>query len=89
MHMITWDVSSHDWESNDPVKIARRVLARVKPGSIVLLHDGSNGDPTIDRTVEIATVTRILDGLDQRGLRAVGLDQLLGQPAWSTVCPPR
>jgi peptidoglycan/xylan/chitin deacetylase (PgdA/CDA1 family) len=88
MRMVTWDVSAHDWDAKDPAQITRRVLSRVKPGSIVLLHDGSNGDPTVDRSVVVPAVAGILDGLAGRGLHAVGLDELLGQPAWTTTCPP-
>jgi peptidoglycan/xylan/chitin deacetylase (PgdA/CDA1 family) len=87
MHMINWDVSAHDWDSNDPAQIAKKVLAGVQPGSIVLLHDGSNGHPLIDRSVMLKAVPLILDGLDARGLRAVGLDELLGQSAWLPACP--
>ena len=36
-----WSVDPHDW-ANPPAKvICRRVVTKVRPGSIVLLHDGS------------------------------------------------
>ena len=86
MSLVTWDVAASDWTTSDPSLIARRVLARLKPGSIVLLHDGSNGRPTVQRPFITDAVRRILDGLDGRHLRAVGLDELLGKPAWLSTC---
>ena len=86
MRSVTWDVSAHDWDTNDPALIARRVLDRVRGGSIVLLHDGANGDPTADRTVLVRALPAILDGLAARGLEPVGLDQLLSVAPWATGC---
>ena len=88
LRTVTWDVNGHDWDTSDPAVIARRVMARVRPGSIVLLHDGANGVPTADRSVLVPAVSLILDGLATRRLRAVGLDELLGTSAWTSSCPP-
>jgi peptidoglycan-N-acetylglucosamine deacetylase len=41
----------------------QRVLAAVRPGAIVLLHDG--GD---DRTATVAALPAIIDGLRRLGL---------------------
>ncbi len=86
MHTVTWDVSGHDWDTTDATLVATRVLRGVRGGSIVLLHDGLDGDPTIDRTVVIRALPMILDGLAARGLRPVGLDELLGLTAWQSAC---
>jgi peptidoglycan/xylan/chitin deacetylase (PgdA/CDA1 family) len=87
MQMITWDVSASDWTTRDPALIAHRILHRVKPGSIVLLHDGSNGRPSVDRAFMVQAVTLVLDGLESRNLHPVGLDDLLHQTAWLPSCP--
>lgn len=52
--------------------IARRVMRQLRPGSIVLLHDGG-AEP--DRLGDM--VRWILDEAASRGLEAVGLDDLL------------
>jgi hypothetical protein len=52
--------------------VAARVLRRVAPGGIVLLHDGGQ-DP--ERAARIAEL--ILDGLGSMGLKPVRLDRLL------------
>jgi peptidoglycan/xylan/chitin deacetylase (PgdA/CDA1 family) len=82
MAMVTWDVSAADWESHDGAKVAADVLARTKPGSIILLHDGIDGTVHADRSVILTALPLILDGLKARGLQPVRLDQLLGRPAY-------
>ncbi|HKA05525.1 MAG TPA: polysaccharide deacetylase family protein [Acidimicrobiales bacterium] len=82
MAMVTWDVSAADWSSHDGTEVAAGVLKRVKPGSIILLHDGLDGKVHSDRSVLLTALPLILDGLKQRGLQPVRLDQLLGRPGY-------
>jgi peptidoglycan/xylan/chitin deacetylase (PgdA/CDA1 family) len=82
MAMVTWDVSAADWSSHDGADVAANILERVKPGSIILLHDGLDGKVHADRSVLLTALPLILDGLKQRGLQPVRLDQLLGRPAY-------
>jgi peptidoglycan/xylan/chitin deacetylase (PgdA/CDA1 family) len=86
MTMVTWDVSATDWSTHDPEKIARTVLGRVRPGSIIDLHDGLDGRVDVDRTVLLRAVPLILDGLAARGLHVVRLDVLLGRPGYLAHC---
>jgi peptidoglycan/xylan/chitin deacetylase (PgdA/CDA1 family) len=86
MTMVTWDVSADDWATRDPGLIARRVLRKVRAGSIIDLHDGLDGHVGVDRTVLVRALPAILDGLHARGLRVVGLDQLIGRPAYLHPC---
>jgi peptidoglycan/xylan/chitin deacetylase (PgdA/CDA1 family) len=61
--------------------IVRRVLARLRPGSILILHDSSPwGEPSRART--IAAVERILTHAAERGWRAVSVGELVG-PGWT------
>ena len=86
MHTVTWDVSAGDWATNDPALVAQRILDHVKPGSIVLLHDGIDGTVTADRTVVVKALPMILDGLKAKGLTPVRLDELLGRPGYLDHC---
>jgi len=79
--MVLWDVSAQDWVTKDPRLIARRILAGVRPGSIILLHDGLDGDVSVDRSVLVRALPLILDGLEAKGLKPVRLDQLIGGAA--------
>ncbi len=58
----------------------------MKPGSIILLHDGIDGNPGADRSVILTALPLILDGLKERGLTPVTLDKLLGVPAYLPSC---
>jgi len=82
MSMVTWDVSATDWSSTDGAEVAADVLKRAKPGSIILLHDGLDGTVHADRSVLLTALPLIIDGLRQRGLEPVRLDQLLGKPGY-------
>jgi len=82
MTMITWDVSAGDWATTDGQLVAQRVLDRVQPGSIILLHDGLDGNVTADRSVLLTALPLILNGLKARGLHPVTLDKLLGKPGY-------
>ncbi len=86
VEMVTWDVSAGDWATDDPELIARRVLRDVQPGSIVLLHDGLDGHVDADRSVVVAALPIILDGLQERGLRPVTVAELVGGPAYDDSC---
>jgi peptidoglycan/xylan/chitin deacetylase (PgdA/CDA1 family) len=86
MRMVTWDVSAGDWATHDPALVARRVLDQVRPGSIILLHDGLDGDVTADRSVVVRALPAILDGLKARGLHPVTLDRLLGTRPYVATC---
>jgi peptidoglycan/xylan/chitin deacetylase (PgdA/CDA1 family) len=83
MRMVLWDVSVGDWATNDAALIARRVLAGVRPGSIIVLHDGLDGNPHADRSVILRAMPTILAGLKAKHLQPVRLDQLLGGPAYT------
>jgi peptidoglycan/xylan/chitin deacetylase (PgdA/CDA1 family) len=82
MTMVGWDTSAADWATKNAHTVARRILERVRPGSIVVLHDGLDGDLTADRTVLTAALPIILRGLQAKHLRVVRLDRLLGIPGY-------
>jgi peptidoglycan/xylan/chitin deacetylase (PgdA/CDA1 family) len=86
MEVAMWDLSAGDWATHDARLVADRILRGVKPGSIVLLHDSLDGDVHADRSVIVAALPLILDGLRARGLQPVRLDELVGGPAYNASC---
>jgi len=44
-----WTFGVYDSACPGPEEIRRRVRARLRPGAIILLHDGDGGDPPGDR----------------------------------------
>lgn len=82
MVALHWSLRSRDGLPTTSQQLVARVLDGVGPGDIVLLHDVSPaGTPeTIPPVIE--ALPRILDGLAERGLRAVTVSELLGEPAY-------
>ena len=63
---VGWNIRSFDTFWRNPGKVSRRVLRKLRPGAIVLLHD---------RLPEAAETLRlILQGVIARGYRVVPLD---------------
>ncbi|ULH14506.1 polysaccharide deacetylase family protein [Deinococcus sp. KNUC1210] len=71
MRVALWDVESHDWTDRDPVHLAQQMLAQLRPGSVLLLHDGPA--PTL------ALLEHLLPALKKRGLEAVVLTEVQPQ----------
>jgi peptidoglycan/xylan/chitin deacetylase (PgdA/CDA1 family) len=86
MQLVLWDASAGDWATTDEQLVARRILRKAKPGSIILLHDGLDGDVTANRTVVERALPLILDGLERRNMRVVRLDRLLGVKPYLSRC---
>lgn len=80
MRAIGWDVESNDWDEPGADEIAARTVDRVRPGSIVLLHDGDNAHLGTDRGQQAAAVRTIIQTLKGRGYRFVTLTEMLGLP---------
>ena len=53
---INFDVVPRDWEEKDPHLIAKRVMESVRPGSIILLHDGDGPRQNTVDAVDIIVV---------------------------------
>jgi hypothetical protein len=65
--VVLWSVDPTDWSPGvTPRQIARRVLGVVRPGSIIILHDGGG-----DRSATIKALPPIVKGIRHRGLHLV------------------
>jgi peptidoglycan/xylan/chitin deacetylase (PgdA/CDA1 family) len=64
--VVLWDVNSFDWKGAGPADIAHRVLARVRPGSIVLMHEARQGGEAT-----VAAVRLLVPELRARGYELV------------------
>jgi peptidoglycan/xylan/chitin deacetylase (PgdA/CDA1 family) len=67
--VVLWSVDPTDWRSDlTAAQIKRRVLSAVRPGSIVILHDGGGS-----RSATIAALPGIIKGIRHKHLRLVPL----------------
>ncbi len=72
LRVIGWSARGLDTQCADPEVVVRRILRRVRPGGIILLHDGN-----IPAARVLATVKLLLTGLRERGYEVVRVDELL------------
>ncbi len=67
--IVLWSVDPRDWQPGTSARqISRSVLAAVRPGSIVELHDGGR-----DRSATLTALPAIVRGIRHRHLRLVAL----------------
>ncbi|MCP4847534.1 MAG: polysaccharide deacetylase family protein [Verrucomicrobiaceae bacterium] len=69
MNLLGWSARGLDGSCNDVDKIVARIEKRVKPGAIIVLHEGrrtDEGEPLI-----MKTLPRVLKIIESRGLKAV------------------
>lgn len=78
MAMILWNVDSKDYTRPGVDMIVRNVVSAVRPGSIVLMHDGGG-----NREQTIAAIPKIVRRLRARGYGLVTVDKLISED------PPR
>jgi Predicted xylanase/chitin deacetylase len=69
MYCVQWDVDSLDWKNPPPNAIVTRVTTTVKPGSIVLFHNGAKNTP--------AALPKIIEALQSQGYQIVPVSQLI------------
>jgi peptidoglycan/xylan/chitin deacetylase (PgdA/CDA1 family) len=80
---VVWTAEGEDWVDQPVATVADRVMERLRPGGIVLLHDGLAGDPREPETVDPLhavrgdLVTAVLDRLRANDLRATTIGELL------------
>lgn len=84
---VMWSVPlARDWEYPPASVIAARILAYVRDGSIIVLHDGNRGmlcGPShaaaraCDRSSDIEATRLIVEALKKRGYRFVTVPELL------------
>jgi peptidoglycan/xylan/chitin deacetylase (PgdA/CDA1 family) len=71
--VVLWDVNSFDWKGAPADDVARRVVDRVRAGSIVLMHEARDGGE-----VTIDAVRMIVPALRARGLELTTVSRVIG-----------
>lgn len=77
--VIMWSIQANDWDNPrpSPQVIAQRVLSQIKPGSIILLHDGmgTSVNPQVQNMV--AALPIIIETLQAKGYSFVTIPELM------------
>jgi peptidoglycan-N-acetylglucosamine deacetylase len=64
--VVAWSVDANDWLDLSAGVIVRRVMRQIRPGSIILFHDGRHDavrELDLDRSVMLKSVSMLLDRL--------------------------
>ncbi|WP_425146459.1 polysaccharide deacetylase family protein [Deinococcus sp.] len=72
VRVTLWDAESRDWTAQDPAILARELLTRLRPGSVLLLHDGPAGT--------LALLEHLLPALEAKGLETLTLSEVQPRP---------
>lgn len=64
LRIVGWDVDPNDWKRPPSRALTARVVSRVRPGSVVLMHDGGG-----DRSHTAASLDATIRRLEAKGYR--------------------
>lgn len=67
LQCVGWSVRSRDSVSRNPARVAARVMRAVRPGSIVLMHEG----PLLDPRVRVRALELVLEQLAEQRIVCV------------------
>jgi peptidoglycan/xylan/chitin deacetylase (PgdA/CDA1 family) len=76
LRVVAWSLHARDGRGCDPQRTAARILRKIRPGDIVLLHDGHDL-PGEQRPACPAVVAGLLDGLGAHAFECVTVSELL------------
>lgn len=66
MQIVRWDIDSRDWRRPGVEKIVKRVTKNIRPGAIVLLHDGQKTKGG-DRSQTVTALPLLIRALKDKG----------------------
>ena len=78
MVMVGWQARAYDAVPTEKGKVVDRILRRVRPGGIVLLHDGCDGKTKPDRTATVEALEEIISALKALGYEFKKVSELIG-----------
>ena len=80
VRLVNFDVRAFDTRASDPDRLVKRIVARVRAGSIIVLHDGDDRDERPDRRVMLAALPKLIAGLKAGGFEFLTVSDLLDAP---------
>jgi peptidoglycan/xylan/chitin deacetylase (PgdA/CDA1 family) len=80
LRLVSWTRRGFDAVDRDPAAIARRLLAGLTAGDILLLHDGRATARPAGNPVVLEVLPRLLDALTRQGFRSVPVPDPAASP---------
>lgn len=71
--VVSCSLDSYDWRIKDAKQLAKRVTSLIKPGDIILMHDGD----WINRARQLEALNLIFQQLSDQGYQFVTLSELI------------
>ena len=75
--VILWNIPTKDYKAKNPDLIVKKVLCKLKPGGIIVMHDAGKDDSGVDRTVSLQALKELLIELPTLGYRFCTVSELL------------
>ncbi|MGI8603117.1 MAG: polysaccharide deacetylase family protein [Verrucomicrobiales bacterium] len=69
LHLVGWTVRGLDGVDTNPEAIVARIIRGVRPGAIILMHEGNRGKD--GRSIAAQCIPRVLAELTRRGYRFI------------------
>jgi peptidoglycan-N-acetylglucosamine deacetylase len=77
---VQWSDTGYDWITrHSPAEIARKALAKLRGGAVILLHDGREprAPNEVDASKTVAALPAILEGACAAGFKFVSIERFL------------
>lgn len=83
LYLVNYSCQAYDLGNRRISDLARKILRKVKPDDIILLHDHS---PAGDQRVQdwLDETEKLIAGLEQKGLAVISLAELIGKPVMAS-----
>jgi peptidoglycan/xylan/chitin deacetylase (PgdA/CDA1 family) len=84
LQLSHWSIRAYDTKVKNPEKVTAKLLSGIKPGAILLLHDGNAARTKSDVPMILAVLPTLIEAAKQQNLRFVTLTQAAEQlPAYA------
>jgi len=80
LRTVLWSAWGREWTTTDHRAVATRIVRRLEPGAVVVLHDSDAFGPAGMWRTALRALDAVAAAVDEAGLRAVTLAELLGVP---------
>lgn len=77
LRTVLWSAWGREWAAPTVGSVAARIIPELVPGAVVLLHDSDAFSPAGSAARALGALDAVAARLDERGLRAVTLDEVV------------